>query len=220
MCAWAKPAALLATLALVTAGAAARAEPGTEAGHYGLGRPATAEEIAGWDVDVRPDGTGLPEGAGSVEKGEEIYLERCAFCHGEFGEGAGRYPVLMGGFDSLRDDRPEKTIGSYWPFASTIWDYVYRAMPFGEAQSLSVDETYAVTAFLLYLNEVVEQDFTLTRENFGEVRMPNEEGFFVREGADLPGTEPCMTDCKTEVEVIGRARTLDVTPEDEQQVIE
>ena len=216
MCAWAKPAALLAVLAYLTTGWAAQAEPGA----FGLGRPATAEEIAGWDVDIRPDGTGLPEGAGSVAQGEAIYLERCAFCHGEFGEGAGRYPVLMGGFDTLQEDRPEKTIGSYWPFASTVWDYVYRAMPFGEAQTLSADETYAVTAFLLFLNEVVEEDFTLTKENFGEVRMPNEAGFFIREGADLPGSEPCMSDCKDEVEIIGRARTLDVTPEDEQQVID
>ena len=216
MCAWAKGLGRLLGVALAVAASAAWAEPGG----FGLGRVATPEEIAGWDVDIRPDGSGLPPGSGSVEQGEAIYLERCAACHGEFGEGAGRYPVLMGGFDTLQEDRPEKTIGSYWPFASTVWDYVYRAMPFGEAQTLSADETYAVTAFLLFLNEVVEEDFTLTKENFGEVRMPNEEGFFIREGADLPGTEPCMSDCKGEVEVIGRARTLDVTPEDEQQVIE
>ena len=219
MCAWARRLGGFSALGLGVALAAsvAWAEPGG----FGLGRVATSEEIAGWDVDVRPDGTGLPPGSGSVEQGEAIYLERCAACHGEFGEGAGRYPVLMGGFDSLQEDRPEKTIGSYWPYASTIWDYVQRAMPFGEARSLSADETYAVTAFLLYLNEVVEDDFVLTRENFAEVRLPNEEGFFLREGPDLPsGTEPCMKDCKTAVEVIGRARTLDVTPEDEQQAID
>ena len=187
---------------------------------YGLGRPATAEEVAGWDVDVRPDGTGLPSGSGSVADGEEIYLERCAVCHGEFGEGAGRYPVLMGGFDTLTEDRPEKTVGSYWPYASTIWDYVQRAMPFGDARSLTADETYAVTAFLLYLNEVVEDDFTLSNENLTAIRMPNEDGFFVREQSDVPAGEPCMTNCKESVEVVGRARILDVTPEDEQQVLE
>ena len=217
MCAWARHPGRLGALVLGLAMALSSAGTWAEPAGFGLGRPATPEEIAGWDVDVRPDGTGLPAGSGSVEQGEAIYLDLCAACHGEFGEGAGRYPVLMGGFDTLREDRPEKTIGSYWPFASTVWDYVRRAMPFGEAQSLSADETYAVTAFLLYLNEVVEDDFVLSRENFGEVQMPNAEGFFLREGPELTGGEPCMKDCKGEVEVIGRARTLDVTPEEEEQ---
>ena len=226
MCAWASVAVptLTTRLGVVAAlglGLALAASPApAEPGGFGLGRAATPEEIAGWDVDVRPDGTGLPPGEGSVQEGEAIYLERCAACHGEFGEGAGRYPVLMGGFDSLEEDRPEKTIGSYWPYASTVWDYVQRAMPFGEARSLSDDETYAVTAFLLYLNEVVEDDFVLTRDNFTEVRLPNRDGFFMRDGPDLPSGEPCMKDCKAAVEVIGRARTLDVTPEDEQQALE
>ena len=226
MCAWAslvvpKLTRRLGGVAALGLGLALAAAPAaSEPGGFGLGRAATPEEIAGWDVDVRPDGTGLPPGEGSVQEGEEIYLERCAACHGEFGEGAGRYPVLMGGFDSLEEDRPEKTIGSYWPYASTVWDYVQRAMPFGEARSLSDDETYAVTAFLLYLNEVVEDDFVLTRENFTEVRLPNRDGFFLRDGPDLPNGEPCMKDCKAAVEVIGRARTLDVTPEDEQQALE
>ena len=120
MCAWAKGLGRLLGVALAVAASAAWAEPGG----FGLGRVATPEEIAGWDVDIRPDGSGLPPGSGSVEQGEAIYLERCAACHGEFGEGAGRYPVLMGGFDTLQEDRPEKTVGSYWPFASTVWDYV------------------------------------------------------------------------------------------------
>jgi len=187
---------------------------------YGLGRPATPEEIAGWDIDVRPDGSGLPEGAGSVADGEAIYLERCASCHGEFGEGGGRYSVLMGGFGTLVQDRPEKTIGSYWPYASTIWDYVYRTMPFGESQSLTAEEVYAVTAFLLYLNEIVEDDFVLSDKNFSAIVMPNAEGFTMRQGPDIPPREPCMTDCKESVEVIGRARALEVTPEDDQKALE
>ena len=210
---WVKLSAI-ASLSLLVAGGAFAAEK------YGLGRVATKEEIAGWDIDVRPDGHGLPPGSGNVMDGEEVYLEQCAVCHGEFGEGAGRFPVLMGGFDTLTEDRPEKTIGSYWPYASTIWDYVYRAMPFGNAQSLTADETYAVTAYLLYLNEIVEEDFTLTMENLPEIRMPNEEGFFVREAPDVPAGEPCMENCKDKVEVVGRARILDVTPDDEQPVLE
>ena len=211
---WVKSTTAVAALCLIAGGALA-------ADKYGLGREATSEEIAGWDVDVRPDGQGLPPGSGNVLDGEEIYLEQCAVCHGEFGEGAGRYPVLMGGFETLTEDRPEKTVGSYWPYASTVWDYVQRAMPFGNARSLSADETYAVTAYLLYLNEIVDEDFTLTQENLAEIRMPNEKGFFKREAPDVPvGEEPCMKDCKPQVEVIGRARILDVTPEDEQPVLE
>ncbi len=210
---WVRSATAVAALCLIAGGALA-------ADKFGLGREATSEEIAGWDVDVRPDGQGLPPGSGNVLDGEEIYLEQCAVCHGEFGEGAGRYPVLMGGFETLTEDRPEKTVGSYWPYASTVWDYVQRAMPFGNARSLSADETYAVTAYLLYLNEIVDEDFTLTQENLADVRMPNEEGFFMREAPDVPvGEEPCMKDCKPQVEVIGRARILDVTPEDEQQPV-
>ena len=209
---WVRSATVVAALCLIAGGALA-------ADKYGLGREATSEEIAGWDVDVRPDGQGLPPGSGNVLDGEEIYLEQCAVCHGEFGEGAGRYPVLMGGFETLTEDRPEKTVGSYWPYASTVWDYVQRAMPFGNARSLSADETYAVTAYLLYLNDLVDEDFTLTQENLPQIRMPNEEGFFVREAPDVPAGEPCMKDCKDKVEVVGRARILDVTPEDEQQPV-
>ncbi len=215
MSAWAKMLPVFAAAAVWFFTGPAAADP-----KYGLGRAATSEEIAGWDIDVRPDGVGLPSGSGNVTDGEAIYIERCASCHGEFGEGAGRFPVLMGGFDTLIEDRPEKTIGSYWPYATTIWDYVHRAMPFGDAQSLTADETYAVTAFLLYLNEVVEEDFVLSKRNLAKVRMPNAAGFFVREGPDIPSQEPCMKDCRANPKVIGRARILDVTPEDEQQALE
>ena len=215
MSAWVRWPAVLAAAAVWIFAEPAMADP-----KFGLGRAATPEEIAGWDIDVRPDGEGLPSGSGDVADGEAIYLERCASCHGEFGEGAGRFPVLMGGFDTLVEDRPEKTIGSYWPYATTIWDYVNRAMPFGDAQSLTADETYAVTAFLLFLNEVVDEDFVLTKENLAEVRMPNAAGFFVREGPDVPSQEPCMKDCRSRPDVIGRARILDVTPEDDQQALE
>jgi cytochrome c len=111
-----------------------------------------------------------------------------------------------------------ETIGSYWPYLSTVYDYVYRAMPFGYAQSLSADDIYAITAYLLYSNYLVEDDFVLSRENFSEVRLPNEDGFFMddRAEAELPifTGEPCMTDCKDSVEITARAVILDVTPED------
>ena len=100
--------------------------------------------IAGWDIDVRPDGVGLPEGSGSVEDGEMLYEMQCAECHGSFGEGVGRYPVLAGGEGTLREERPERTVGSYWPYTSPLFDYIYRAMPFTQPESLSADETYAI----------------------------------------------------------------------------
>ena len=187
------------------------------AGGSGLGRAALEEEIAAWDIDIRPDGLGLPEGSGDVLTGEEVFVERCASCHGDFGEGAGRWPQLAGGQGTLERDRPVKTIGSYWPYLSTVWDYVHRAMPFGEAQSLTADETYALTAYLLYLNDIVEDDFVLSRENFLEVEMPNAEAFYMddRAEAELPlfSGEVCMTDCKEAVEITMRAAVLDVTPD-------
>ena len=183
----------------------------------GLGRPATPDEVAAWNIDVRPDGVGLPEGSGSVAEGEPIFSERCAVCHGDFGEAVDRWPVLAGGRDTLTSARPVKTIGSYWPYLSTVWDYVHRAMPFGDAQSLTNDETYALTAYLLYLNDMVDDDFELSRENFTEVVMPNAEGFYPddrTETAVWKKRDPCMTDCKPEVKITARAQVVDVTPDD------
>lgn len=206
-----KPIWLAAALLALTAGAAAEEPPG-----YGLGRVATTEEIAGWDIDVRPDGLGLPPGSGSVLDGEVIYLEQCAVCHGDFGEGAGRYPVLMGGEGTLDSANPVKTIGSYWPHASTLWDYVNRAMPFGNAQSLSAEDVYAVTAYLLYLNDLVDDEFVLTRDNLADIEMPNSGGFIIEDPRpDVAAGEPCMSDCVDDVTILGRAKPLDVTPEEQ-----
>ena len=190
------------------------------AGKFDLGREATEAEVSAWDIDVRPDGKGLPEGKGTVAQGEEIYAEKCASCHGDFGEGIDRWPVLAGGQDSLKSERPVKTIGSYWPYLSTVFDYVNRAMPFGEAQSLQPDEVYAITAYLLNLNDVVDDDFELSDKNFVETRLPNEANFIADQRPDTPlvakGAEPCMKDCKPgPVEITGRARVLDVTPDED-----
>lgn len=186
-------------------------------GGYGLGRVALDVEIAAWDIDVRPDGQGLPVGSGDVWTGEEVYIENCAMCHGDFGEAVGRWPVLAGGHGTIEGEDPVKTIGSYWPYLSTVYDYINRAMPFGNAQSLTPDEVYAITAYLLYMNDVVEDDFELSNENFAEVRLPNEDNFFFDDRAETEYTvftgEPCMTDCKDTVEIAMRARVLDVTPD-------
>ncbi|KAF0675268.1 c-type cytochrome [Profundibacterium mesophilum] len=185
-------------------------------GGYGLGREALAEEIAAWDIDIRPDGQGLPAGSGDVWTGEEVFVEKCAACHGDFGEAVGRWPQLAGGMGTLERKDPVKTIGSYWPYLSTVWDYVNRAMPFGDAQSLTPDEVYAITAYLLYLNNVVEDDFELSDESFAGIEMPNAEGF---KPDDRPETElaafagdVCMQGCKDDVRITMRAAVLDVTP--------
>ncbi|TNF20062.1 MAG: c-type cytochrome [Rhodobacteraceae bacterium] len=188
-------------------------------GTYGLGRPALPEEIAAWDLDVMPDGTGLPEGSGDVWTGEEVFAEKCAACHGDFAEGTGNWPKLAGGWDTLADKDPVKTVGSYWPYLSTVWDYIHRSMPFGAAQTLEVDEVYAMVAYILYSNDLVDEDFTLTHENFLEVEMPNADGFIVDDRAETEypmwRTEPCMENCKDSVEITMRATVLDVTPAEE-----
>lgn len=188
-----------------------------EHGQLHLGRAALDEEIEAWDIDVRPDGAGLPEGSGTVAYGVEIYDSQCASCHGDFGEGKGRWPMLAGGFDTLKNERPEKTIGSYWPYLSTVFDYVRRAMPFGHARTLSDNDVYAVTAYLLYLNDLVDEEFTLSAENFQSIRLPNEENFIAdnrsEEALYLSDAEPCMSDCMEQpAKVSMRALVLDVTP--------
>jgi hypothetical protein len=183
-----------------------------------IGRAATPAEIAGWDIDVRPDGQGLPPGRGTVKDGEAIYMSKCAACHGEFGESAGRWPQVAGGTGSLGSGDPVKTVGSYFAHLSTVFDYVRHAMPFGDAQSLTIDELYAVTAYMLFLNDIVDEKFVLSRENFTSVKMPNAGGFYDddRETAEKAfwNPKPCMADCKPEVKITGRARVIDVTPED------
>jgi cytochrome c len=200
-------------------GAALLATNAAVAGDLPFGRPALPAEIEAWDIDVRPDGVGLPPGQGTAAEGEEPYLAHCAACHGEFGEGAGRWPVLMGGHGTLTADRPEKTVGSYWPYTSTLWDYIFRAMPFGNAQSLSADEVYAIAAYVLYLNDVVELDQVLDQDNFALVELPNRDGFDIiglPYAFDVPvPAEPCMRDCDVPTAIIGRAVILDVTPDQE-----
>lgn len=182
------------TLMAVTVGAAISISAVSQAEVTGLGRVATAEEIAGWDIDVRPDGMGLPVGEGSVLDGEALYEAKCAACHGLFGEGEGRWPVLAGGKGTLAQERPTKTVGSYWPYASTLYDYIYRAMPFTAPRSLSAEETYAISAYVLYLNDLVDEEFVLSNENLASIEMPNKDGFFVDPRPDV-NNPLCMENC-------------------------
>lgn len=183
----------------------------------GVGRAALPEEISAWNLDIHPDGTGLPDGQGDVLDGEEIFATKCAACHGDFAEGIDNWPKLAGGKGTLNREDPVKTVGSYWPYLSTTFDYIRRSMPYGNAGSLTNDEVYAIVAYILYSNDLVEDDFVLSKDNFLDVKMPNADGFIQdnRMEAEIPKWtgEPCMTDCKDKVEVTMRALVLDVTPD-------
>lgn len=185
----------------------------------GLGRPALPEEVKAWDTDVRPDGVGLPVGKGTAKQGDEIFQAQCASCHGEFGQGEGRWPVLAGGAGTLKADRPDKTVGSFWPDLSTVFDYIKRAMPYGNARSLSNDDIYALTAYLLTMNDIIkDENFELNEKNFTSIKMPNAAAFYDddRETTEKKfwNKEPCMKDCRSaQPKVIGRAISVDVTPD-------
>jgi cytochrome c len=147
------------------------------------------------------------------------FEDYCAACHGSFAEGVDNWPKLAGGEGTLDHDDPLKTVGSYWPYVSTVWDYVNRSMPFGNAQSLSADEVYGIVAYILYSNDLVEYDFELNQDNLGAFELPNRDGFFEddRDTAEAHfwKSEPCMENCKDSVEITMRATVLDVTPDEE-----
>ena len=165
-------------------------------GGFNLGKEATAEEIAGWHIEVS-HGHNLPPGEGTAADGESLFDDECSSCHGSFGEGVGRNPVLAGGEGTLTDKmKPERTVGSYWPYASTLLDYTHRAMPFPSAQSLSWDDTWALSAYVLYLNDIIEdEEFVFNAESYHEIHMPNENGFVRDERPDTHNSR-CMSDCK------------------------
>jgi cytochrome c len=143
-----------------------------------LGRVATPAEVAGWDISIAPDGTGLPPGKGTAALGATVYEQRCQSCHGEKGAGQPN-DRLVGGQGTLASARPVKTIGSYWPYATTVFDYVRRAMPYTQSQSLSNDEVYAVTAYLLHLNGIIGANDVVDAQTLPKVKMPNRDNFIM-----------------------------------------
>ena len=150
---------------------------------FNLGHTPSAEEIRAWDLSITPDGEGLPKGRGTALEGMDIYGVRCAECHGERGQG-GDADALAGGSRSLRSPRPLKTVGSYWPYATTVWDYVNRAMPFDRPGMLTSDQVYAVVAYVLFLNGIVEQAHELNHANLAKVEMPNRNSFVTASSLD------------------------------------
>jgi mono/diheme cytochrome c family protein len=142
-----------------------------------LGKPISQAELAPWDISVGPDGAGLPSGSGTVQQGEGVFAAKCQGCHGAKGAGQPN-DRLVGGQGTLAGDKPAiKTVGSYWPYATTMFDYVRRAMPFPESKSLSNDELYSVVAYVLNLNGIVPDDAVMNAETLPKVRMPNRDGF-------------------------------------------
>lgn len=152
---------------------------------YGLGRPATNQEVRAWNIDVAPTGEGLPAGQGTAKQGAALFAARCATCHGPTGQ-EGPMDRLVGGAGTLASQQPIKTIGSYWPYATTLYDYVHRAMPFPAPQSLSPDEIYSVVAWLLYRNGIIAEDTVLDARSLPGISMPNRRGFLPDPRPDVP----------------------------------
>jgi mono/diheme cytochrome c family protein len=173
--------------------ALACAAPAQAQSPYDIGRAATPAEIAGWNIDIDRDGNNLPPGSGSVSHGHEVFDQQCAVCHGAKGEG-GLGDQLVGGQGTLATPKPVRTVGSYWPYAPTLFDYIRRAMPQNAPESLSNDDVYAVSAYILNLNGLLPGDATLDAMTLAAIKMPN-RGMFVSDPRPDVKNPACMTGC-------------------------
>jgi S-disulfanyl-L-cysteine oxidoreductase SoxD len=162
---------------------------------FGLGRPATEADISAWNIDVEPDGKNLPAGNGTSAEGAKVYASACASCHGDHGQG-GLAPRLVGGMDTLGTAHPVKTVGSYWPYATTVFDYIRRAMPFTSPESLTSDEVYAVVAYLLNQNGIIPANAAMDSTTLPKVKMPNRGGFVWEDPRPDVHASACMTGCR------------------------
>jgi len=175
---------------MVSIGVAAQSVPMPE-----LGQPVTEEELANWDIDIRTsDSLGLPAGSGSVEAGKEVYDASCTSCHGPNAEGGPVYGAMFGGIGSFTTEKRKLTPGSMYPYPGVLFDYVRRAMPMDKPQSLTNDEVYALSAYLLHLNGLVPADAVLDAESLANIEMPNRDGFIDDDRPDSPAVR-CMKDC-------------------------
>lgn len=152
---------------------------------FGVGRAPKPEELRAMDIDIAPDGTGLPSGSGTAAAGKVVYTSRCETCHGPTGT-EGPQEAIAGGKGTLASARPQKTVGSYWPYATTLWDYIRRAMPFDHPGTLTNDQIYSVTAYVLFLNGIVGDQDVIDQASLPKIQMPNRHGFVVDPRPDLP----------------------------------
>ena len=173
-------------LAIVCAAATALA---AQSSRFGVGRPPTPDEVRGLGAAIAPNGDGLPEGSGTVADGRAVYAARCANCHGPKGEGGGVGAALVGGHGTLASARPLKTVGSFWPEATTVWDYVNRAMPFDQPGLLKPQEVYAVVAYILNLNGIIPDAAVMDARSLPRVTMPNHDGFVADPRPDVGPTK-------------------------------
>lgn len=158
---------------------------------FQLGQTPTPAEVRRWNTTVLPDGTGLPPGSGTVAEGKLVFADKCSGCHGDTAQGREPLgPSLVGGQGTLRSENPVLTVGSYWPYATTVWDYIHRTMPYATPGTLSANQTYALTAFLLYRNGIIQQNAVMSQVTLSKVRMPNRHGFVPESPPYLPVTIP------------------------------
>ncbi len=151
----------------------------------GIGHPPTPDQLRLIDIDVTPDGKGLPRGSGTAAKGKDVYTRRCETCHGPSGK-EGPQENLTGGKGSLATAKPIKSVGSYWPYATTLWDYINRAMPFDHPSTLTPDEVYSAAAYVLFLNGIVGEQDVLDQTTLPKIQMPNRDGFVSDPRPDTP----------------------------------
>ena len=167
--------AFAATLAVAALAACATPPPAPEM-RPALGEPMSASEVARWDISIPPSGAGLPAGSGTARQGLQVYQQKCMSCHGAVGGGKPA-DALAGGVGSLAGPKPVRTVGSHWPYATTLFDYIRRAMPIANPLSLTSDEVYAVSAYLLFINGIVAEDAAMNANSLPLVKMPNRDGF-------------------------------------------
>lgn len=184
------------------------------AGYYQIGMTPNSASVQGWSIAVLPTGAGLPPGQGTVSQGETIYGTNCAMCHGTFAQGKNGYPALVGGVGSLKGSSQTKTLGSYWPFATTVWDYINRAMPFYAPHTLKPDEVYALTAYLLNQNGIVHSGFIADAQTVPAVKMPDRNGWNWKDPRPVTHNVACMTNCVKpgSIKITSNADTMNLTP--------
>lgn len=195
-------------------GKLAQYKPAHKPGFYKIGSPLNSGQIAGWTIAIPPSGENLPAGKGTVNEGDKIYSMNCAMCHGSFGEGKNNYPALVGGVGSLGGSSPQKTVGSYWPYATTLWDYINRAMPFYAPHTLKPNEVYSLTAFILNMNGIVKSGWVADANSVPKVKMPNRNAFNWKDPRPATHNTACMKNCvpASSIKITSNAATMNLTP--------